>query len=604
MGQNTVRADRRGWRACAGWVLLALALSCTASRASHGPAVLHLDSEQAEIAVVHGHGWFGQQPAVGIGAATSGGLPFAELPMEQALPFRDDLSLWLKLRVQAVPGSTAAWFLEVPVPVIDHVSLYQQDASGRWLASSAGDLVPMREWPRAGRYPFFPLQLRSDGPTDLYVEVRHSTAIGVPLRIVTAAAHQQRVQREYLVLGLVIGALALMAGAALLRAVRHRDPAHGWFALYVAFAALGLASFTGIAAHLVWGDAGAWVDRAPGFVTLLGAAMVMVIVRRLSRVLSRIRWPGRSLQFLAWTGPAFAAAYLLMDKRAGVIMLGWYVVAVAASSLCAAIVTMRRGDRVGLWMLLGALPLAACVVIALARVTGWLQPSWLTEYVLVLALTINLPLLLGALNSRSQERRSLELRRIAAEHLDALTGLMKRDPFTARLRQAIGRYNRRGEGAAIAVIEVANHAWIQKSRGAETSEEALLRAVIKLRRLVRDVDTIARIGENRFGLILEGAVMRKPMATLGARLVAAGLMEEPGRPRDVPLHFHMAAVVLHERTGKAEELLQALADMVAAMGPKTQRPVRFLDAAHVTTIADTLHHAEEAPASTPAPATA
>ena len=47
-----------------------------------------------------------------------------------------------------------------------------------------------------------------------------------------------------------------------------------------------------------------------------------------------------------------------------------------------------------------------------------------------------------------------------------------------------------------------------------------------------------------------------------------------------------------------------LADMVAAMGPKTQRPVRFLDAAHVTTIADTLHHVEGAPASSPAPATA
>ncbi len=603
MGPGASRAQSRGWRDCAGWLVLVLALFCGTVQSNHATEVVQLDPARPELSPPHLLGWFGPQPRGGISSATDGGLPFAHLA-EQILPFREGRSLWLKLRVQQVAGSRDEWLLEVPVPVIDHVSLYQQDASGRWFARSAGDLVPMSDWPQPGRYPFFRLQLREKGPTDLFVEVRHSTSIAVPVRLVTEAAHQQRTQLEYLGLGLVIGALALLALGAALRAVLHRDAAYGWYALYAIVATLGLAGFTGVAGHLAWGDAGEWVDRAPGFLAILGAALVMVIVGRLSRVLARIRWLGGALRMLAWSGPALALLYLLPDKRSGVMILGWYLIAVAITSLCAATVTLRRGDRVGLWMLMGALPLAACVVIALARVTGWLQPSWITEYVLVLALTIDLPLLLGALNSRSQERRSLELRRAAAEYQDALTGLMKRDPFTARLRQAISRYTRRGEGAAVAVIELANHAWIQKTLGAEAGEEALLRSVIKLRRLVRDVDTLGRLGENRFGLILEGALMRKPMANLGARLVAAGLMEEPGRPRDVPLHFHVAGVVLHERAGTAEDLLQAMGDVLAGMGPKTQRPVRFLDAAHVPTISDRLMPTAPRPGETAGPSPA
>jgi hypothetical protein len=44
----------------------------------------------------------------------------------------------------------------------------------------------------------------------------------------------------------------------------------------------------------------------------------------------------------------------------------------------------------------------------------------------------------------------------------------------------------------------------------QSVEEALLRGVIKLRRLIRDVDTTGRLAENRFGLILEGLSSRRP----------------------------------------------------------------------------------------------
>lgn len=588
MGHPTVRQEGRGWRMAAGWLLFALVLMAGLARAATPqPALLLLDVARPELQVRAGLAWFGAQPPGGIGAATSGRLPFTDFQPHRSIAFGEGKSLWLKLRLQPAPGSTDQWQLEVPVSVVDYVALYQQDAAGRWYARTAGDLVPMREWPRAGRYPFFRLQLRHGAPTDVFVEVRHATPLTVPLRVVTSAVHYERTQFEYLGFGLVMGALGLLVLASLLRALLMRDPAYNWYATYALVAMLALGAYTGIANHVFWGDADAWPDVAPGVLSAIGGSVSMLIVSRLSSLLTRIRRLARMLHALGWLGLVIALLYMVLDRGVALLLLGPYLVAVGGVTLHAAGVTWRRGDPVGMWLLVGAVPLALAVVVAVGRMAGVLERGWIAEYGLVLALTFNLPMLFGALNSRSEERRSVELRRIAAENQDPLTGLMKRGPFTARLRQALARHQRRGEGAAIAVIELANHEWIQKTRGAEAAEEALLRSVIKLRTLVRDVDTTGRLGENRFGLILEGVGMRKPMSGVASRLVASGLMEEPGRPRDVVLHFHVAAVVLHEHSAPADELLQALGALLDDMSPRTQRPVRFIEQGNPpSTIAD------------------
>jgi two-component system, sensor histidine kinase LadS len=593
-----------------GWRLLASALLCVAlvlatlPTAHAGEAgTIVLDPAHPQFTVASALGWFGPRPGGGIHEVTDGRLPFAALSLQQAVRFREDSALWLKLRLQPVPGNTEVWELEVPVAVIDLVVLYQQDAGGRWIASSAGDLVPRHDWPLAGRYPFFRLQLRPDRPTDLYVQVRNATTLPLPLRIVTAAVHNQRALIEYLALGIFIGALALLVLASLVRAVLLRDAAYVWFAAYALVAMLALAAFTGVAAHLLWGNAGGWVDTAPACLALLGGSLVVVIVRRLSGAVARVRRRALLFHLVAVVGIVLALAYPLLERELGLVLLGMHLVCVATLNLYAAIMNLRRKDPVGRWMLCGAVPLSIAVALAMARSLGWLPASWITEYALVLALTIDLPMLFGALNSRSHERRSVELRRLASASQDPLTGLLRRGPFVARLHQALARHERRGEGAAIAVIDVVNHDWIQKTRGAEAAEEALLRTVIKLRRLVRDVDTTGRVGETRFGLILEGVAMRRPMMTVATRLVAAGLMEEPDAPRDTVLHFHVAAVVLAEHRAPAEQLLQALGKALDTMSPRTRRPLRFLEADGVASAPDVLSPTAE-PGSDASPATA
>ena len=159
---------------------------------------------------------------------------------------------------------------------------------------------------------------------------------------------------------------------------------------------------------------------------------------------------------------------------------------------------------------------------------------------------------------------------------DALTGLLAPHLFTDRLRQVVARYRRNEENAAILVIDLVNHAQIRAYYGSGAAEQSILRSVIKLRRVVRDVDTVSRLGETRFAVLLEGVAEREAVTECCTRLIAAGLMPLPGLRPDVTLQFHIAALLLSDRPMEAEEIERVLAEQLSRMSSRTRRPIRFI----------------------------
>jgi diguanylate cyclase (GGDEF)-like protein len=211
------------------------------------------------------------------------------------------------------------------------------------------------------------------------------------------------------------------------------------------------------------------------------------------------------------------------------------------------------------------------------RTLGWVADMpYVSQFAIVTALAVEVPLLLVALFMRSRDRHSAEVREQALSTHDALTGLLAQHLFHDRLRQVVVRYRRDGESAAVMYIDLVNHGRIRELFGSAAAEQSLLRSVIKLRRLLRDVDTVARVGEARFGVILEGASSRSSVTERAARLIAAGLMPLPGLKPDVTLQFHVAALLLNERALEADQVDGALAGQLAQMSPRTRRPIRFI----------------------------
>ena len=486
-------------------------------------------------------------------------------------------ALWQHYRFALPRVSKEQWVLEFPLTLLDRITVYQKSDAGQWESLTAGDTVPVADWPTPGRYAQFNLNFQEIGAHDVYVQIRNASNISVPARVTTNSQQTQRLQVDYLVVGTVLGALLLLIVTCLTQSWTFRDLTYSWYAAYALLLMLTMSAWTGVAGHMFWTNWGRWSDLAPGCLGVLTGSSALLFIRHICCGSSRKRWFDTLLFWFGLSGLPVAIAYALMERTLAVNMISVYLTTVAALGITKAVSTWRRKDVIGLWLLAAFSPTALATLVLIGHVMGFMPSNWLTRYGLMIGLIIEVPLLLIALNMRSRQRHTVEARAQAIPTRDALTGLLTAHLFQDRLQQTVTRLERHKEPAAVVYIKLINYSYIKKTFGVAVAEQSLLRSVIKLRRLLRDVDTVGRVDEAVFGLILEGNTDRNAVTELSAQLIAAGLMPLKGLKPDVILQFHAAAVLLGERAGTAIAVDADLTELIKYMDSHTRRPIRFLE---------------------------
>ncbi len=99
-----------------------------------------------------------------------------------------------------------------------------------------------------------------------------------------------------------------------------------------------------------------------------------------------------------------------------------------------------------------------------------------------------------------RKKAEAELERIA--HYDALTGLPNRLLKTDRLRQAIAQSRRRGTNVAVCYLDLDGFKPINDTYGHDVGDMILVETGRRLLSMVREGDTVSRIGGDEFVLIL------------------------------------------------------------------------------------------------------
>lgn len=563
---------------------LAVVLACMAPAAAQPlpvaaqPLVLADEAQQLD-ARAQARSWLDPQGRAGPEDAARAAAAFQPPEPRRSWQLGPQAALWLHLRVQRAPGQRQDWMLEFPMPELDHVTVYQRDAAG-WRAESAGDTVPVTRWPERGRYPFFRLDVPSGETRDILVRLQHTAAAAFPLDLRTAGRHSDAVQREYLGLGILFGAMLLLIAACLARSWVYRDVVFAWYGLYAGLSSLAVASYAGVANHLLWPGRTALADAPTPMLATAGVAAGVLFVRDILGLRRRLAVQDGLMRLLGFAGLLLALLPAVAPKTLHLPVVGGYMALSSVVALLVAGAAWLRGDGVARWVFLAQLPMVAAVLATVLRMLGWSEMAYVPPYAVLVGLAVEVPLMLVGLFIRSRDRHSAEVREQALATQDALTGLLPAHLFSDRLRQVVARHRRDGEPAAVMYIDLVNHKPIREAFGAAVAEQSLLRSVIKLRRLLRDVDTVARVGEARFAVLLEGASSRGSVTERAARLIAGGLMPLPGLKPDVTLQFHVAALLLHERLLEAEEIEAALAAQLARMSPRTRRPIRFIAPEH------------------------
>lgn len=486
-------------------------------------------------------------------------------------------TLWIKLRVVRTPGTPSNWTLNIPLPSVDSVSLYQQDANGHWTAQNAGDTLAQPQWHMRGLYADFDVNLSDTEPHDLYLQVRNFKNLSIPIRMATAQARESERLRELVAQGVVLGALLSMVLLSSMRYLEHRNAIDGWAVGYAVMVTAALAQVGGVLNALMWGNLPEIGNYANGVLPVVAVGCSLIFIGNLS-ALSAHHPFNRFLASVGWGSIASVLTYAVFDRYIAEWICSIVLLLALGVGMVATLLNWRGGSTIGRWLITAMLPQFVGVIYMFAETIGWVPPVWEARYVTSLCVAFSVPTLVFALSHITHDRKELVMR---ARHLptqDALTGLLIPDVFQTHLDDAVQRAIESREPVGLVMVRVINHDYIRQTYGDATGEHCLLRAVIKLQRVLRDADPAGRVGTADFAMLLNGITTREALTERMVTLIASGLIPLPNLVPEVTLQFQAACVLLQENPVPADRVLEDLQDLLAGMSPRTRRPIRFLEA--------------------------
>lgn len=565
------------------FVRLLLTLLCYlwagAVNASGIPADVVLDEATPSLQVnTPVQTWIDEGSHADIGLVAGGAVQFRSSAADTPFALNKYDTLWIKLRVARAQTAQTPWTLNVPLPFVDFVALYQLNAQGQWTMQKAGDNLPHSDWYQQGLYPDFELTLHGHQPVDIYLQVRNFKQVGVPIRFTTAPQRDSQRQFELLGLGLMLGALLSLAGLSMLRYLEHGNAVDGWASLFGLLIAATIGQITGVLNAFVWGSMPQIGNMASSVMPVVAIGCSLLFIRNLFTLFVHYRRFDRFLASVGWGTVTSVLTFGAMDRFIADRVTGMIMLFATLVGLIATFLSWRGGSAVARWLMLALVPQFLGLMYMVGEAMGQLPQLWELRYLISLGVAVTVPIMLYALSQITHDRKELVVR---ANHLptqDALTGLLTAEVFQKHLDDAVQRAIEHREPLALVVVRVVNHNAIREAFSDTTAEQCLLRAVVKIQRILRDVDPAGRVGTAQFGLLMEGVATRQALTERMVKLIASGLIPLPGLVPEVTLHFQAACVLLHENPVPAERVVDDLRNLLDGMSSHTRRPVRFLEA--------------------------
>ena len=480
-------------------------------------------------------------------------------PERGIYPLKPGQTLWIRFTIPPAPDAER-WVLEIPYPALDRASLYTKNRIGQFTEQRAGDLTAVNRWPTPHRYPLLLVAFNAEEPTHYLLRLENAQGFSAPLRFVSARYVLRAEQLVSLFLGVYFGVAALGCAVSLIGLIWLRDRAYLYYGLCSALVGLTLAALTGAAALHLWPNSPDWADRS---LTILGSLALVSFTLLNATVVSlaeRSKALDRLVCAIALVGLALAVVLGLTDSALRLKLLVPYLLLVIAVVLSVNLWAWRYGDRFGGWLLLSAAPFTITWAISIARYLQWIPQSFATEQGGLASMAFQLPILLVVLVLRSQGQRENRRRIMGLDRIDPATGLINEQVFAERLLRMNARSGRLKHNSVVVVIDVINAEQTQRDFGRKVADQLPLRVASRLLSTIRDIDSVARLSDRRFGLLVEGPISAEEAATLGPRIIARCLMPFKGLHGECVAKVRVAyALVPFQGTG-SQSLLSRLED--------------------------------------------
>jgi GGDEF domain-containing protein len=127
--------------------------------------------------------------------------------------------------------------------------------------------------------------------------------------------------------------------------------------------------------------------------------------------------------------------------------------------------------------------------------------------------------------------------------------------------------------SAILIVDITNLDQIRRDFDRQAAQELPLRVAGRLLSAAREIDTVARLAELRFGVLVEGPLSSEDAASEGPRLVARCLMPFRNKPIDWVARVRVAQTLVPTERADAAKVLERLEGLLAAVSPESKRAV-------------------------------
>ena len=559
------------------WRVLAIAVLATASASAWSRTVLDLDAQQQPVALKDwGDYWIDATGHTTVDqVAIAPGATWQPTHANSNYPMTGGDTLWIRFTVPPAPDAER-WYLEIPYPSIDRVTLYIRDSSGQWSGQKAGDMIAVSRWPVPHRYPLMPIALSAEIPTSYLLKLENGHRFNVPLQFVSESHLNHAEQRISLILGIFFGLAGLAALISAISALSLRDPAYGWYAVSVTLMAMTQSTLTGIAGLHLWPNWSWWNDVSTSVLPTLELTATLMFVSAAVSLPERSLRLHRALKGVALFGLVVTVGLALISIEKRMELFVSYVFLPQILAIYALIWAWRRGDRFAPWLLLGFLPVVTATGFIVARNLGLTSSSFITQHGTQIGAAIELPIIMVILMLRSQHRRENTRRISGLDRVDPATGLINGHVFVERLIRMIARSERLKHQSAVMLIDIVNTDQTQRDFGRKIADELPLRVAARLLSTAREIDSAARLSERRFGMLIEGPFTAEDAATLGPRIVARCLMPYKGLHVDCVAQVRVAYALVPYQASNAEGLLTQLEDRLAAVSADDRKAVFML----------------------------
>ncbi len=512
---------------------------------------------------------------------------------------------WFHLPLLNAAHFSSDWVVEVAYPVLDYVDLYVVRDGDVQSFYKLGDKQPFSNRVFEHRNFRIPVTLKPLDQTDIFIRVKTSSAVQVPVRLWSYGGLMKYDQIDILIIGVYFGLLLVMAlyNGLLFLTVRQRSNLH--YVLYVVSYGFFQASLIGLAYQYIWPSGTHWNDQS----ILVSLALSLVFGTMFIRSYLDLRLSSPKLELFyraaTWLGVVSILLSFVLSYDLMIRVMVYSSTIICLGAMAGGVYLWRSIGRSIQYFTLAWLFLFSGGLILALNKFGILPRNLFTENASLYGSALQIILLSMALveqlNMERKKRFAAQQRAIVQERLareaqehalalqrqdnerleqrvqertaelealndklqeltirDSLTGLYNRRYLDMKAEEEYKRAQRDRNALAVLVMDLDNFKQINDKYGHQFGDECLIATAKVLGDNVqRTSDTVARYGGEEFVAILPGASKEK--ARYLAEMVRLNIMaiEMNFEGQRVPLSMSIGFVSTKPKeVGRYETLIK------------------------------------------------